>query len=76
MTRRKALKIFGALFVCLAGRTTVEAKEMTDVTLSNPWAQPTTYTFSEGGIKDIIIEKKDGSKLIVPFSDIVEALEA
>lgn len=78
MTRRNALKLFGAFIACLTGRTIVEASETKNglVFFTDTWNQPTTYILSEAGIKEIIIEKKDGEKLVVPFSDIVEALSA
>jgi len=78
MTRRNALKMFGALFVCLAGRATVEASEIKDGSMvfqDDLWSKPLTYTFSEKGIKEIVIEKSDGGRVVVPFSDIIEALE-
>ncbi len=78
MNRRKALKIFGALFVVLAGRP-VEAKQLAkssehlfDV---SRWTQPVDYHFSEAGMGDIIIERKSGKKIVVPFSEICDALE-
>ena len=63
MNRRKALKILGALVVCLGGRAEASELGLMD------------YTFVEEGIGKIIIKKKNGSQLIIPFSDIVKALE-
>ena len=78
MDRRNALKLFGALFVCLAGHP-VHAEDLIvdsgTMKMSGDWlSRPTDYTFNEEGIGNIVIERKDGTRLIVPFSDIVEAL--
>jgi len=77
MDRRKALKIFGALFVCLAGHPVLANTNKDSLFLSDAVLgfEPTSYTFSEAGIKDIIIERKNGKRIVVPFSDIVDALE-
>lgn len=78
MNRRKVLKIFGALFVCLAGKAKLQEESKVDCSIKfKPgFLRPKSYTFYEEGIKEIIIEKKDGTSLIVPFSDIVKALES
>jgi len=78
MNRRNALKIFGTLVVCLAGKSII----ITDITRAgekldppNILMGPMDYSFTEKGIRNIIIEKIDGKKLIIPFSEIVKALE-
>lgn len=78
MTRRTALKALGTLLVCLAGKNVMaEDKTQSNIITDNWWENtPQSYVFQEKGISSIIIEKKDGSKLVVPFSEIVEALEA
>lgn len=61
--------------ICLAGRATVRAEETTGkLVLSDEWSRPASFTFEEEWITDIIIKKKDGTQLIIPFSDIVDAL--
>ncbi len=76
MNRRNALRLFGALLVCLAGRGVARAgNETSDALEFRDFSGPMDYIFHEEGIGDIIIECKDGSKIITPFSDIVEALK-
>jgi len=83
MDRRKALKLFGILFACLVGRP-VLAKELkiengTEVThdflILRDSNKPIDYVFEENGIGNIIIERKNGTKIEVPFSDICDALQ-
>jgi len=74
MDRRIALKIFGALFVCLAGHPILRAAENLNASTLQ-LSHPMDYIFSEEGMGNIIIECKDGSELIVPFSDIIDALK-
>ena len=81
MDRRNALRMMGTLVVCMAGVPTVEAVTNDDSGVADmDWWKapigPTSYTFTAEGIKDIIIEKRDGGKIVIPFDDIVEALEA
>ena len=77
MDRRKALKMFGTLFICLAGHPVISSANAIDDELSlfQLLNKPVDYHFSEEGMGNIIIECKDGTELIVPFSDIVEALK-
>jgi hypothetical protein len=72
MNRRKALKIFGAIFVCLAGRPVARAGDR--LGLNHDLSKPTDYVFCEQGIGNIIIERRNGAKIVIPFSEIVEAL--
>lgn len=79
MTRRTALKLLGAMIVCLVGNPVASAtdkKTYDSGHIKDDWRYSKTldYAFSEEGIGNIIIETKDGEKLIIPFSDIVEAL--
>lgn len=73
MKRRNALKAIGVLLLCVGGRAEVEAK-MSEANLSSWEDQPINYIFEEGSIKNLIIERKNGKDLIIPFSEIVEAL--
>ena len=76
MERRNALKLFGILFVCLAEGGPVMAETTTTTTgaIKVPeWTR--SYQFHEEGIEQIIIIRKNGKKIIVPFSDICDALE-
>jgi len=74
INRRNALRLFGSLFVCLAGRV-VLAQEKTALQFRDDLDIPSDYIFNEEGMGNIIIERKNGKKIIVPFSDIVDALE-
>jgi len=73
MERRKVLKLFGALFVCFAGHSVLADTKKQGAIKWNPL--PQDYYFTEKGMGDIIIERKNGNKIIVPFSDICDALE-
>jgi len=78
MDRRNALKIFGMLFVCLAGRPVLADTEKGDNFLTSaatPFFEPTNYHFSEKGMGNIIIERKNGKMIVIPFADIIEALD-
>lgn len=45
--------------------------------LFNPdhYMLPTNFVFSEEGIGDIFIDKKDGKRITISFSDVIKALE-
>jgi len=77
MERRTALKVFGALFVCLAGRaiSRAEPQKEGELVFKDLWSGPMDYVFSEAGVGNIIIECNDGTKIITPFTEIVEALK-
>jgi len=79
MDRETALKILGTLIICLGGSPIMKPKDnvTTDDALcfTDIFSQPTDYIFEEEGIGNIIIKRKDGNKIIVPFSDIINALE-
>lgn len=91
MDRRNALKLFGTLFVCLAGvssqagdKTPVEIGKKIDESATatdklkftdKPELLPMNYSFTEEGMGSIIIERKNGKRIEVPFSDICDALE-
>ena len=80
MKRRNALKLFGTLFICLMGGPVMADKknyqtENGALLFSDILAQPTNYELEEEGIKQIIINRKSGKKIIVLFSDICDALE-
>jgi len=77
MDRCSALKIFGALFVYLAGDTIMEDKKNSQakgngLQSSDVWTQ---IEFNEEKITQIIINRKSGKQIIVPFNDICDALE-
>ncbi len=76
MKRRTALKLLGGLIACTAGRPILAITELSDV---DPEASlqlgPVDYFFCEEGIRNIIIRHKSGKDTIIPFSEIVKALE-
>ena len=83
MKRRSALKLLGTLLVCLGGRAVMADESIIydDNTSSgdflSKYQKPTIsdYIFYEEGMGNIIIKRKDGTKIEVPFSDICDALE-
>jgi len=75
MKRRTALKTMGALVVCLGGHR-VHADESTDeLFISASQSSPVDCFFSADEIKNLIIERKGKPDLVIPFSEIVSALE-
>lgn len=75
MNRRSALKAIGLLVAIVAGKP-VGAAEQTDGVLSLlTYQYPIDYRFTASGIRNIIIERDGEKPLIIPFSDIVAALE-
>jgi len=76
MNRRQALKFLGAFVMMLgAGRAKAEEKLHTDEVIDWWKPKPMSYTITEDIVNNIIIERPDGTKLIIPFSEIVEALQ-
>jgi len=79
MNRETALKILGMLIICLGGDPIMKPKDYVTkddfLCFSDLSSQPTDYIFEEEGMGNIIIKRKDGNKIIVPFSDIINALE-
>lgn len=73
MDRRKALKCLGLMAVCVGGQP-VLAKKPKLVVDSASQARPTDYIFYEEGLRNIIIMRKNGEELRIPFNEIVEAL--
>ncbi len=76
MDRRTALKFMGALVICLGGIAEA-AEEITSSKLyfhelDNPVLN---YTFHADGIGDLIITQKDKQDIVIPFTEIIEALE-
>ena len=77
MNRRNALKMLGVLVACLGGQAVPtkargdDSSELTVDYLQGPY----DYTFSAEGVRNIIIERKDKPDLVIPFKDIVKALE-
>ena len=74
MDRRAALKAIGVLTICLGGSVVYEAKASESIA-SVDWNKPVDYCFSADGIKNLIIERKGKPDLVIPFSEIVKALE-
>ena len=83
MNRRAALIAMGTMVACMGG---VAKAEPTDIAETNiltggstftfqDWSAPTSYHFEASGIKDIIITRSDKEDIVIPFSEIIEALE-
>lgn len=73
MERRTALTLLGSM-VAIAGGTAVA--EQSEPLEFFTYEYIGDFFFNPDAIKNIIIENKDGSvKLVIPFSDIVKALE-
>ena len=71
INKKQALKLLGLICICQGGR--MNNKTFIDTGLA--FSQLCDWHFSEEGIRNLIIEKKDGSQVVIPFSDIVKALE-
>ena len=82
MNRRNALKLLGALIVCLGGTATsvkgedyLVGESELDITADSIFSGSYDYNFSEEGIRNITIERKNKPNLVIAFKDIVKALE-
>jgi len=71
--KKQALKLLGLMCICKGGK--MSCKTLANCTTGLAFSPPYDWTFGEEGIGNLIIEKKDGSRIIIPFSDIVKALE-
>lgn len=81
MNRKTALKTLGAVAGCTAATVkatnTYAAGDNTPMTLVfRKYEMPMTFIFRECEIGNIVVEKKDGTKITIPFSEIVAALES
>ena len=77
MNRRNALKMLGVLVACIGGAvvpTKARSGDNNELTIDY-LAGPYDYRFSSEGIRNIVIERKDKTDLVIPFKDIVKALE-
>lgn len=86
MERRQALKILGALVVCLAGRATKVRGEDFILDSDNSTQKPYFDTgkvsvpgkifisLYEKDISELIIYRVNGTKIVVSFSEIIDAL--
>ncbi len=74
MKRRKALKVMGAMVVCWAGSASAAEEKRAG---ERPWyeSDPLDFQFNEAGINNLIIIRKNGEKITIPFSEIVDALK-
>jgi len=89
MERRNALKILGTMMACIVGSRSMTGVAETSTYLpgfdhtedSAPISELTItpqkdFVFSEGGIRNIVIRRKDKSVVSIPFSEIIDALVA
>ena len=68
MDRRKALKLLGSVVVGLVGTQTVaKAEDLLKL--------DTDYVFQEKDLENIIINRKDGSQISVPFQEVFDSLK-
>ena len=84
MDRRNALKMLGVIVVCWGGRS-VWADDISPETTAgdadgtikyvDPFSGPKDFMFDGDSIRNIIISRKDKGDLVIPFKDIVKALE-
>ena len=78
MNRRNALKMLGVLVACLGGQavpTKARGDDSSELTVDYLQG-PHDYIFSAEGVRNIVIERKDKPDLVIPFKDIVKALES
>ena len=78
MKKTTALKLLGILVICLGGRLMEsENKELKADDLHLVWEpniEPMDFVFVEKSIRNLIITTDD-EDIVIPFSDIVEALK-
>ena len=78
MDRRNALKLLGALVVCIGGTATSVKSEIFEDSSDNALTfstGPYDYHFSEEGIRNITIGRKDQPDLVISFKEVVKSLE-
>ena len=86
MNRRNALKLMGALVACIGGYSapaessdlealTGTAKVDDSLLTINVKSEPVDYIFHVDTIKDIVFRRPDKPDLVIPFVDIIKALE-
>lgn len=73
--RRKALKVLGTLVACLAGYVKTSKAAPPPYLITGVSIPSNSYHFNADTIMSIVIERKGKKDLVVPFSEIVEALE-
>jgi len=76
MDRRKALSLMGIM----SGAFIAKWSRADTTTESKYWklsfsSLPKSIFFEEDGLKDIIIERSNGKKIIISFSEVFDALE-
>ena len=80
MNRRIALKLLGAVAVGFVGSWVSAETVKDELTLTDSVIHlitgPQDVTFGEEGIRNIIIERKSGKVITIPFSEICDALES
>ncbi len=81
MDRRTALKLMGVLVICLGGKVVYGKNDVTiddtgigDIEVLDPFG-PVDYHFGAEDIRDLIITRKDKQDIVIPFTEIIEALE-
>ena len=74
LDRRKALKMLGLIAICFTGRWGEAAESRDQVLLPSYITEAENITFTEGRIKNIIIIRSKGEKIVIPFKEVVDAL--
>jgi hypothetical protein len=75
MEKRNALKLLGILIVGLVGRFTLADDKSPRLEFRPLDLKPLDYVIYEDSVRNIIIYTKEERKLVIPFDDIVKALE-
>lgn len=75
MTQTMALKLLGAMIICQAGETMAKEVDPNNSSLKFILPQKMNYVFYTDSIEDLIIKREKEEDIIIPFSEIVEALE-
>ncbi len=77
MERRNALKILGAI-VCCVGASAIKSHAQTGSLETYKLidsSTPLDFIFDAESMGDIIIRQKDTPNIIIPFSEVIEALK-
>ena len=75
--KKQALKLLGLMCICQGGKMSKHKAKDIIATFDGIDILNTQYdwTFSEEGMRNLIIDKKDGSQIVIPFSynfDLIE----
>lgn len=75
MTRNNALKLLGAFVACVNGSWGIADDDIIKLSPTCEWDAPSNVYFEETGLGKVVIKRKNGKKIEIPFSELFDALE-